>query len=289
MPNRSELTDGQYAVYRAYYCGMCKAMGRLFGQVSRLTVNYDMTFVAALLHDIAKQEVVFDAKGCITGPKKKTYVTANPLLDRLAAANVILAYHKLNDDVLDNRGIKRRIAGCARRGLKKAIGRAAKTLPQVDAIVVSRLQELRELELAGCDILDKACHPFAALSSELAELVLEQELSEDLRAVCYNIGKYVYLIDALDDIEDDYKKKRYNPILFSQGREFGGRQKFYKDNSDTIDFVMTTTLNRAAESLNNLPLTQCGSLLKNIVHKGLRNKLSQVLSSCKKVGSKGKV
>ena len=311
-PYKPDLTLPSWTVYKAFYCGLCKATGKLFGQTPRLATNFDITFVAALLHDYVTQDVEFDKAGCIANPiKKRVYIKRNPLLDRIAAANIILAYYKLADDVEDGGGLKKKLA---KKFFNKSRRKAAEFLPEADTLIAAMYTDLRQLEKADCNSLDRASHPFAELTADLAELLISthsaqctafnegQEesltnpdnncaLSEEysafpeFRSLCYNIGKFIYLIDALDDVGEDFKKKRYNPFLAAYGG-YRKRRQFFDDNKDKIDFITATVLNRAAECFNQLQLTQSNTLLKNIVHKGLRSKLEQVLASDRKVGNK---
>ena len=49
MANRPELKIREYDRYRAYYCGLCRALKKEYGLLGRLTLNYDMTFLVMLL------------------------------------------------------------------------------------------------------------------------------------------------------------------------------------------------------------------------------------------------
>jgi len=314
-PYKPDMSPPEKAVYTAFYCGICKTTGRLFGQAARFATNYDITFLATLMHDYVSQEVEFGRARCIGGPLfRRTYVKRNPLLERIAAANILLAYYKLEDDIIDGSGISKRLA---KRALKKARKKAVKIVPNADGLIAKMYAELRELEKAGCDILDKAAHPFAELTAELAvqiitgvdagkyfsgndsalrtsdsaltsspfpEFNLPDNISsnaahtvDNFRSLCYNIGKFIYFADALDDISEDFKKKRYNPMLAAFGG-FTKKQKFFEDNHESITYATAAVINRAAESFNQLYLTQSNTLLKNIVHKGLRYKIEQVLN-----------
>ena len=259
------------------------------------------------MHDYVTQEVDFGRGRCIAGPiRKKNFVKRNPLLERIAAANILLAYYKLEDDIIDGSGIGKRLARVA---LKKARKKAAKILPQADTLIAKHYAELRILEQSGCAILDQAAHPFAELTAELGLLIIDckspfpeyevfpadesdpnspfpefdnsitsvnsQNSVDNFRALCYNIGKFIYFVDALDDVTEDYKKKRYNPMLAAFGG-FTKKQQFFEDNEESITFATAAVINRAAESFNQLQLTQSNTLLKNIVHKGLRHKLNQI-------------
>ena len=316
-PYKPNMSPPEMAVYRAFYCGICKITGRLFGQLPRFATNYDITFLAALLHDYVSQDVAFERRGCIANPfYKRTTVKENPLLKRIAAANILLAHHKLEDDIIDGGGVSKRIF---KKMLDRAKSKADKIILGADALIVKHYNDLRELEKQGCSVLDKVSHPFAALTAELAILIIGGDtpyteidnpivskspfpefeapldnfdpflgtpytVGNDISfySLCYNIGKYIYLADALDDIGEDAKRKRYNPVLAAYG-QYTKRQQFFKDNLASITFATSTVINRAAECLNRLPLTQSNTLLKNIVHYGLRHKIDSVLSSHSKL------
>jgi len=311
-PYKPDMSPPEKAVYTAFYCGICKATGRLFGQAARFATNFDITFLATLMHDYVGQEVEFGRARCVGGPLfRRTYVKRNPLLERIAAANILLAYYKLEDDVIDGGGVSKRLA---RRSLKKARKKAMTILPEADGLIAKMYADLRELEKTKCAVLDQAAHPFAELTAELAVQIINIDKKEhfsergespltpqsafnsapfpeldifdnfsadtphtvdNFRSLCYNIGKFIYFADALDDVGEDFKKKRYNPMLAA----FGGytkKHRFFEDNETDITFAAAAVINRAAESFNQLSLTQSNTLLKNIIYKGLRHKLSQI-------------
>ena len=90
-------------LYKAAYCGLCKSIGCTCGQRGRLVLNYDLTFLSVLAHNLKGLDVEIKNERCITHHiKKRPVAVPDELSKRIAALNVILAYHKLNDDVLDN-------------------------------------------------------------------------------------------------------------------------------------------------------------------------------------------
>lgn len=114
-------------LYRAFYCGICAAIGRGYGSLPRFTTTYDITFLSLLVHDALNQDVAFSEERCVGNPfKKKVMIKDNPLLLRLCAANVVLSYYKLCDDVIDGGGGKKRIA---RAALRKSYIKASEALP----------------------------------------------------------------------------------------------------------------------------------------------------------------
>lgn len=279
-PVKSELRQQDYVLYRAFYCGICAAIGRGYGSLPRFTTTYDITFFSLLVHDALNQDVAFSEERCVGNPfKKKVMIKDNPLLLRLCAANVVLSYYKLCDDVIDGGGGKKRIA---RAALRKSYIKASEALPAVDTVVKMRYSQLREMEKAGETSIDRVADCFASLLKELAAVVMDDKADDNILSLCYNIGKFVYLIDALDDIDEDFAKGNYNPFLAAYGG-FKSRKKFYEDNAAEIGFILNATVNRAIESFNGIRFTQSYTLLKNIVHSGLRAKVREVLSSDKKL------
>ncbi|MDR0426255.1 MAG: DUF5685 family protein [Clostridiales bacterium] len=280
VPVKKELLRQDYVLYRSFYCGICKLIGKNYGQLPRFTTTYDITFLSLLVFDQLNADVQFAEETCIGNPvRRHVIVKGNSLLDRLAAANVILSYHKLRDDVIDG-------AGRGRRTMLRALGRpyrqALALCPGIDAIVKRGYDGLRKLEQAGETGIDRAAHPFAALLKEAALDLVGGEADGPLARLCYNLGKFVYLIDALDDIDEDAKSGNYNPFLKRFGN-YQNRRQFLTDNAPALDFILASTVNRAIACFNELNFTQSYSLLKNIVHLGLRDKVNEVFASGKKL------
>lgn len=279
-PFKPQLKMQDFVLYRAFYCGLCKATGKLYGQAPRFTTNYDMTFLAALLHDYTAQDATFKEERCVCNPfKKKPCIQRNPLFDKLAAVNLILSYYKALDGVIDREGVKKRVAKSA---LARPYKKAKQTFPEADDIVRTSYERLRELERANAAGLDRVAHPFADMLRQLAVCLMGEHADEEKAAVCYNIGKFVYLTDALDDIDEDYKKKRYNPFIAEYGFD-GDRVKFLTERRAELEFVLSVTVNRAIESFNNCQYTQSYDLLSNVVHIGLRQKVIELLDSTEKL------
>lgn len=252
--------------------------GKMFGQWPRFTTNYDMVFLSVLLHDYTKQEVAFKNTGCVCNPKKKTVVCPNGLFDKIVATNIILAYKKADDDVIDGGGLKKKFA---RKTLKKHYRKAAQMLPEVDSAVNEQYEKLRELEKANASGVDRVADCFGVMMQRVGELLIS-ETEENLSKLLYNIGKFVYIADALDDVGEDFKKKRYNPLLTAFGG-FKNRKQFIEDNKNDLTFMLASTVNRAIECFNRMTFTGASDLMKNIVHKGLRTKCEELLGSVKKL------
>ncbi len=278
VPIKNELGQGDFGLYRAFYCGICKSTGKMFGQMPRFTTNYDMVFLSVLLHDYTKQEVRFSNEGCILSPRKKTIVLGNCLFDKIVAANIILSYNKALDDVTDGGGVKKR---AALRMLKKHYKSAAAMLPEIDAIVTEQYAKLREYEKQNFSGVDRVADCFADMLGRIGAF-LAQTQEENFVKLLYNVGKFVYLADAVDDLDDDFKKKRYNPLIARFGN-YTSRKQFISDNRAELTFMLASAVNRAIECFNGMVFTGASDLLKNILYKGLRSKCDELLSSEKKL------
>lgn len=279
-PVKDKLRKQDYVLFRAFYCGVCVETGKAFGALARYATSYDAAFLAALVHDAANQTVEFEVSGCVGNPfTKKAMVKHNPLLERVAAANVLLAYYKLLDDVIDGGGAKKRVA-C--RAIRKPYLKAKALLPKVDAIIAARYDELREKEKSGEKSVDRAADSFACMLRETVNAIMDGKTDDNLGGLCYNIGKFVYLIDALDDVADDAKSGNYNPFIAAYG-DFTGRREFFEAHAADIGFIINSTVNRAIECFNGMRFTQSYTLLKNVVYDGLRSKAAEVLGADKKI------
>ena len=106
MPEKSELKVKEYEMFKAFYCGICKSIGKRIGNVPRITLNYDSTFLALLLVSLSTNDVKMTQKRCMLHPaKKKNIVIKNQIIDYAADMNIILSYHNLKDDEIDNKSI----------------------------------------------------------------------------------------------------------------------------------------------------------------------------------------
>lgn len=282
VPQKSALAANDFVLFRAFYCGMCCQTGKLYGQLPRFTTNYDFVFLSALLHDYGKRDIVIEEHTCVLNPiTKKAVLQPNALSERLAATNIMLSYQKACDGVIDKDGAKYR---AVRHALKKPFKKAKNAFPEIWGAIEKSYAAQREVEKKAVVGVDRAADPFASLMRDLPELILGEKTDDNLKGLCYNVGKFVYLADALDDVAEDYKRKRYNPFLAAYGG-FKDRKQFIADRRDDIEFCLKSCYMRAAQCFSSIRFTQSYSLLKNIVCKGMPDKTEQLLNSVKKLKS----
>ncbi len=263
---KDELKIKDFTNFRAYYCGLCKALGRRHNQLVRLGLSYDFTFLAILLDSMNDGETQFRSEGCIKHFGKKKTVVRNAAVDFAADMSVLLTYYKLLDDVADDRSIKAFIASLPYRF---ALRRMRKKYPDIGSRVRDNLKRLSRLEQEKCDCLDEACEPFAAIMADIFTLG-----SPSLHRLGYDIGRFVYLADACDDMRDDFEKKKYNPMNEAYG--FGGVvTDGIKESAESSLYI---TMSAAAHEYEGLPIFKNKPILDNIIYLGIRANADRALN-----------
>lgn len=263
-------------LYKALYCGLCKSIGRSCGQTARFGLSYDMTFLSALLHNIKNTDVTIEKQRCAANIfTRRPMALDDGITKTVACLNTLLTYYKLTDDILDEH--KGRISRAFfKRGYKKA-----KALhPDAAGIVKARMAELFELEKAGCASLDMAADPFGLMIADLSDYCLGESATEYTRKLFYGVGKWVYLIDALDDYDKDVKKKNYNP--FVSAYKAPTKDEMLAKNREEVDFVFKSVFAENAECLKNIKFYFNTDLTDNIILRGMPASTRKVMCGCHK-------
>ena len=264
---KDELKIKDFNVYRAYYCGLCKALGDRFGAFARLGLSYDFTFLAIFLDSLNDEKVNFKTEGCARHiGKKHLAVKENSTINYAADMSVALNYFKILDDIKDEIFTKSLFLYLP---YKFAMGKNSDInggiMGDITDEIKNRLNALSELEKEKCAEPDLAADAFAKIMSAIFSV------KSGLYDFGYNLGKFIYLIDALDDLKKDIKRKSYNPYFEKFGNDF---EKIRK----SAEFVLTFTLSRVAEEFEKQKIYKNNEILKNIIYLGLRFKLDEVLA-----------
>lgn len=267
LPEKSHLYIKDYEMYRNFYCGICKSMQRQFGQKERFTVNYDITFLAIVLHNFLGIDVEYEKLHCITQPfkRKRRVVKKNSLTDKLAVVNVALAYYKLEDDMIDSEKFKPKFFRKLFSGSHK---KAEKYLNGINEIIETRYYNLRKLEKDNCDGIERVANEFAMMMQEICDLIVGNKTNDNFQKLCYNVGKWIYLIDALDDFTKDKENDNYNPFIINF-KEEKTREELVKNHPNEIAFLFSEILNLIAESYKNLHFHFNTDLIDNVVFRGI--------------------
>ncbi len=258
-------------LYKALYCGICKSIGKCSGTCARFTLTYDCAFLSAVIHNILGKDVVIKREHCIIHPiTKRPIAKPDDISISIGALNVILAYFKIVDDINDNgRG------RFAKLFLNKAFKKAKKHEPELERIVRENYAELSQLEKEGESSIDKIADPFANLLAQLSDELLGDKKTQDSYQFFYNFGKWIYLIDALDDYDKDVKKGNYNPFYVAYKAQSFNDLK--KENGEEISFIMSATLAGIEQSFNGLKFAFNADLIRNVSLRGTVETTKKVL------------
>ena len=206
--------------FRRAYCGLCHTLGRRYGTAARFILNYDFTYLAILLSDGTESERR-EAR-CLASPvKKHPYLHGTAALELAADESIILAYWQLRDGVADHdwlHGVKYRSLSVI---LEPAYRKAAAARPGFDHRTRKQLDLLGELEREKCPSMDRAADAFAELLAGAAEEVDDPIRRRVLTQLLYHLGRWVYLVDAADDLKKDAVSGNYNPVALRFGLEDG--------------------------------------------------------------------
>lgn len=269
-PVSAELKVKEYELYRAVYCGLCEALGQNATHISRLSLNYDFVFLAIVRMALAKQTGKIERHRCLAHPTKKRAVLVGASeLDYCAKLSAVLTYHKLRDDIEDSRGAKRL---AARLLLPAAfmMRRRAGFDHEAEGFIRNKLAELSKLEADGCASLDAAAQPFGELMAYVCSCGFEKGSASERIAneIGRHIGRYIYIIDAVDDLGDDIKSGAYNPFRMMYTDALSG----LKENSEQLKRALTMELigiEAAVELVDFEAVPEYGEIIKNIIYLGL--------------------
>ncbi len=278
VPDKPELKIREYEIYKACYCGVCKAIKRRHGNIPRLTLTYDTAFLALLLTSLADEEPHIKDAGCILHPlKRRKIIENNEVLSYAADMNVLLSWLNLKDKWEDDRSLPA-FAGMA--ALKAAYQRVKEEYPEKSRIIHHRLEELAGLERNRCNSVDQAAEPFARLMEEVAlypPLCSSQKNDTILRWLGYHMGKWLYTIDALDDLEKDIKNNAYNPFLLQYNYQGEDLDTFRSRLLPDAEFILIHTLGEIAKSFELLSFKRLKDISGNIIYLGMQKKTEHIL------------
>ena len=264
-PSPERLSEEEKDLFTSAYCGLCHTLQRRYGLAARMILNYDLTFLAILLSDGG--EAPFECQHCIIHPvAKRPCSRPSPALDTAADMSVILSWWQLRDGVEDHSfigGLKYRLASLF---LRRSYYAARERQADFDRTTQQHLRELAALEEESCPSIDRPADTFARLLEGAAEAVEDPVRRRVLKHLFYHLGRWVYLVDAADDMKSDLRSGSYNPLLL----RFEHHDGELTDESRTR---MAQTLDRSVEQMAAaFELAEFGPwtpIIRSVVYEGL--------------------
>ena len=280
-PQVPALRVREYEWYRAVYCGLCRAMGSVSGQGSRLMLSYDFTFLALVRLIVSEEEVQFAGHRCIAHPlHTRLMAEDHPALRYTAAAAAYLAEAKRLDDITDETGaarLKPVLLAPVTKTMVHRTDRRENEYISLLPLIRTHLDRLSVLEKAGCSSPDEAAQVFGDLLGDLFSFGLTASAAAVTRSIGLGTGRFIYLCDAMDDLPEDIKKGRYNPLARLWGDmvlgEDGKPSAPVKEAFSTAAPIDLEKTGLAAELLPNHPLTE---IVKNIIYLGMPDVVKRI-------------
>ena len=273
---KPQLKFCEYEAYKAIYCTLCKHLGRQYGLHARLLLNYDYTFVAMLYMALHKQPVDPQKKACCCNPLKKClYCTCADTagFELTCAMTAEMFYYKTVDNIRDSG-----FFGSLGWGLVKVIAapmrkKSMKRYPELERLMAEYSEAQTAVEQGEDRSVDASAEPTARVLSELAQLASDDATDKRvLKDFGYYFGRWIYLIDAFDDIEKDIKENGYNPFVY----KFGLTEADTKSDSERLEQArmyanecLNMTVARAATAFELLDLGDYAPIFNNIIYLGL--------------------
>lgn len=288
-PYIPDLKVREHELYRALYCGLCRTMGRETGTLSRFTLSYDFAFLSAVRFLATGNLPIADKKSCMAHPlKKRSYIKDSEELRYCARVSALLTDGKLRDDLADEAGLKRLRAILtlpeASYMVKKALKHGDGALSPIKDAISGDLDRLSSLEGASSDSVDACAEVFGAVCAEFFSAFLPERESRICREIGRGVGRFIYVADALDDLTDDFKKHRFNPILSLYGDssvETEGKNVYLSPSvAESVKTSALIDLNRpasAAELLVDGGHPELSAIVKNVLYLGLPHVLDGII------------
>lgn len=269
--SKGELKVKEFEIYKAIYCSLCKSLGKHYGILSRFTLNYDFTFLTLLNMSLKDGCDQIERKHCTFNPLKKcNYCKNTDSLLMPSAVAMIMLYYKISDNISDEKGFKKMGFQLLKPIFRGAYKKASKEYPNINQYVEEYIQRQSKLEKENCDSLDAVADPTAIALSQIFMLCSNDNIQKQiLERLGYCMGRYIYLIDAICDFEQDKKQKKYNVLTFtcediSQAKEKAIPQLYF-------------CINEAIKAFELLNIKKYKSILGNIIYLGLEDTFKKEL------------
>ena len=275
IASASTLTEDEIKRYKATYCGLCRCIGENHGEMSRLTLNYDMTFLVLLLESLYDCEEECGAKRCLAHPREKREYWQSEITRYAADMQIILSYFKLLDDWKDDKSLG---ALTASKMLEREALSLKEKYPRQYMAVENGIGRLAQLETSNSEDADSAAASFGAIMGELF-VYKDDRWQKYLYNMGDALGRFIYLVDAAVDLDKDKRKGDYNPFMKYYGRP---------DNAESFKIILKLFLADAVNCFEKLPLIDDVGIMKNILCSGLWAKFEEKYGSIQSAGSESR-
>lgn len=265
-PLREEMKVRDWELWQKNYCGLCRCLGKRYGLLARFLLRYDLTFLYSLLSMGAEQP---QSKRCWCPASvicRKNCRAEDSAMQFAADLTIILAWWKLDDERRDGGLLRKLGAAILRLVYRRAYQKAKMLLPEMDALVRTQLAVLNMLEAQQCDSIDRTSDAFAQILKGCADWWEDPTQRRPAQVLFYQVGRYIYLADALDDLSEDCKHNRYNPLQYRFEPEDG---RLNPDDQRYLVELMETSIDLAASAFELMNRGKSAAVAENVIYYGL--------------------
>ena len=235
VPNQEALGEEDRTLYREYYCGLCSELHDRYGRSGQVTLSYDQFTAYA------------------------------------ADMNLLLSYYSCLDDWNDERSMKKRMLA---KALEDKASRVSAAYEKKVRVLTESLGRLSIYEKENSDNLDSVSGTFGAIMAELFAYK-EDEWEGTLRRMGFFMGKFIYLMDAYDDMKKDRRYGSYNPLLLMQEQSPETEEEF----DDRVGSLLTMMIGESSRAFERLPILENIDLLRNILYSGVWSRYNTIRAS----------
>ena len=262
--NREKLNEHDCRIYQSYYCGLCRKLREEFGRKGQMLLNYDMAFLVILLTGLYELECESTEFICAMHPSKKRIARCNEATDYAAAMNLLLSAKNFEDDWNDDHSHTKKALA---QMFKKDYERIQEKYPRQEKAITEYLRKLDAAEKQRERNVDAVAGLTGEMLGEIFAWKKDDVWTEELRCLGFYMGKFIYLMDAYEDIEKDEKKRSYNVLgMMLQEQET-------KEDFETISQLMLTSMMaECAKSFERLPVLLHAEICRNILYSGAWSK-----------------
>jgi len=257
--NKPELKFKEYDVYHAYYCGMCQSLKQIAGHKAQLSLNNDLTFLAMLLSGLYEPETEKIMSRCPVHPFHKYEKLSNECIVYAAKMSIVLSYLKCQDDWLDEKKV---IQHSYEKWLYRTYVKIKDEYPAKIQNIERCLGNIRALEKENCQDIDRISKFFGMVMGEIC-IYQDDEWKNELYELGFYLGKFIYLMDAYDDIEKDLQKQTYNPLIHLNNQEHFEAYCYE---------ILEMMIAKVAEIFECLPIIENVEIMRNIIYSGVWSK-----------------
>ncbi len=275
ITNQKALPEERQRRFKALYCGLCHTLRHRHGIVGSATLSYDLTFLAMLLNALYEPEEQHGRERCLAHPAKAHDFALSPVMDYVADMNVALAYHKCQDNWIDDKDLLSAGEGAL---LRKAYRRVEAEYPGRCEAIEAWLEEIHALENANALRIDPPVNATGRLLGELFVYPGETTWAGELRAIGDGLGRFVYFMDAYDDLPQDTKKGRFNPLKPLKERP---------DYEELCKSAMMMMVADATDAFEHLPIVLDADIIRNVLYSGIWSRYSYLLEKGSAQSGKG--